>query len=233
MSPPAHLPSELGPEFLASARFLDCDSPSIRRFAHAATVGESDPGRKAIKLFYAVRDQWRYDPFSMRLAPEAYTASFVLQTTSAFCIPKAILLAAAARAVGIPAGIGLADVVNHLTTPKLRQRLGGDYFMHHGYAGLYLDGKWVKAAPTFNRELCERFGVRPTEFDGRADALLQAFDAGDRLHMQYVKDHGIWPDFPFQRVMADYRAFYPLSAFVDAPGERFEDGTGEERGTTS
>jgi hypothetical protein len=193
-------------------------------------AGESTPVGRAIRLFYAVRDGWRYDPFSMRLIPDAYVASRVLKATAAYCIPKAILLAAAARAAGIPAGIGLADVVNHLTTPKLRERLGGrDYFMHHGCAALHLEGKWVKAAPTFNRELCARFGVRPTEFDGRADALFQEFDAHDRRHMEYVKDHGVWPDFPFDRVMADFRAFYPPSAFADGAGERFEDGVLESR----
>ena len=226
-TPPSSPP---GPEFLTSARFLDCDSQAVRDFAQSVTAGERTPVGRAIKLFYAVRDRWRYDPFSMRLTPDAYIASHVLQTTAAYCIPKAILLAAAARAAGIPAGIGLADVVNHLTTPKLRERLGGqDYFMHHGYAALYLEGNWIKAVPAFNRELCARFGVRPTEFDGRTHALLQEFDAHDRRHMEYVKDHGIFPDFPFDRVMADFRAFYPPSAFADESGERFEDGARQSR----
>ena len=218
-------PPPPGPDFLASTRFLDSDSPAVRRFAQTVTAGEDTPVGRAIKLFYAVRDQWRYDPFSMRLTPDAYIASRVLEAPAAYCIPKAILLAAAARSVAIPAGIGLADVVNHLTTPKLRERLGGrDYFMHHGYAALYLEGTWIKAAPTFNRELCIRFGVRPTEFDGRADALFQEFDAHDRRHMEYVADHGIWPEFPFDMVMADFRAFYPPTAFADGSGERFEEG---------
>ena len=37
---------------------------------------------------------------------------------------RAAPMAAAARAVGIPTGIGLSDVVNHLTTEKLRERMG-------------------------------------------------------------------------------------------------------------
>ena len=219
------MPPNPGPEFLAGTRFLDCDSAPVRRFAQEVTAAESTAIGKAISLYYAVRDRWRYDPFSMRLNPEMYVASQVLRSATAYCIPKAILLAAAARAAGIPAGIGLADVVNHLTTPKLSARLGGsNYFMHHGYAVLHLEGQWVRAAPTFNRELCTRFGVRPTEFDGRSDALFQEFDAHDRRHMEYVKDHGVWSEFPFEKVMADYRAFYPPSTFADAAGERFEDG---------
>ena len=48
---------------------------------------------------------------------------------------------AAARAAGIPAAIGLADVVNHLTTEKLKARMGGKtYFIDHAYAALHSTG---------------------------------------------------------------------------------------------
>ena len=215
-----------GPEYLQSTRFIDSDSDAVRRFAVHAAAGETSEIGRAVKLFYAVRDGIRYDPFSMRLQPDIYVASHVLAAKSAYCIPKAILLAAAARALGIHCAIGLSDVVNHLTTEKLKALMGGTtYFMHHGYAVLYLEGQWVKAAPAFNIELCTRFGVLPTEFDGRADAIFQPYDAKQRRHMEYVKDHGMWSDFPYDRVDADFRAFYPPSAFADAdPGEKFEDG---------
>src|SRR5471032_906025 len=216
---------EPGPEYLQSTRFLDSDSDSVRRFAQKAAGSETNDIGRAVKLFYAVRDGIRYDPFSMRLDPGIYVASHVLTAKSAYCIPKAILLAAAARAAGIPSAIGLANVVNHLTTEKLKARMGGKtYFMHHGYAMLYLEGKWEKAAPTFNIELCTRFGVLPTEFDGRSDAIFQPYDAHNRRHMEYVKDHGIWSDFPYDKVEADFRAFYPPGTYGEEdPGEQFED----------
>jgi transglutaminase-like putative cysteine protease len=179
-----------------------------------------------VKLFYAVRDGWRYDPFSLRLAPEEYVATNVLAAGRGYCITKAILLVAAARAVGIPAAIGLSDVVNHLTTEKLRARMGGKTtFIDHAYAGLCVEGQWVKAVPAFNIDLCRRFDVRPTEFDGRSDALYQEYDAQDRRHIEYVKHHGMWSDFPYDKVNADFRAFYPPSTYGEEdPGERFEDG---------
>jgi len=63
-----------------------------------------------------------------------------------------------------------------------------------------------------------------TEFDGRSDAIFQPYDAHDRRHMEYVKDHGIWSDFPMKGE-ADFRAFYPPSAFAEGDaGEKFEDG---------
>jgi transglutaminase-like putative cysteine protease len=216
-----------GPEYLRETRFMDFGSASVKAFAERAIDGETTEIGKAVRLFYAVRDSIRYDPFSMRLDASTYAASHVLASGHAYCLPKAILLAATSRAAGIPAAIGLSDVVNHLVTEKLKARLGGKtYFMHHGYAVLFLEGAWVKAAPAFNIELCERFGVRPTEFDGRSNAILQEFDARDRRHMEYVQDHGIWSDFPYEKVAADFRAFYPPIAFGDErSGERFEDGT--------
>ena len=224
-TPPGSKP-ELGPEYLQSTRFLDFDSESVARFAQQAAGSATSELGRAVKLFCAVRDGIRYDPFSMRLDSGIYVASHVLAAKSAFCIPKAILLAAAARALGIPCAIGLSDVVNHLTTEKLKTLMGGTtYFMHHGYAVMYLEGRWVKAAPAFNIELCNRFGVLPTEFDGRSDAIFQPYDAHDRRHMEYVKDHGVWSDFPYDRVEADFRAFYPVIAFgASDPGEKFEDG---------
>jgi len=217
---------QVGPEYLQPTPFLDCDRESVRRFAGSATAGASSDIERAIRLFYAVRDSVRYDPFAIRLVPEVYVASRVLAAGRAFCIPKAILLAAAARAVGIPSAVGLADVVNHLTTEKLKARMGGQtLFIHHGYALLYLEGAWIKAAPAFNIELCTRFHVRPTEFDGRSDAIFQEYDALDRRHMEYVRDNGVWSDFPFEKVMADFRALYPASLFEDADsGDKFEDG---------
>ena len=224
-TPPGTAPVP-GPEYLRETRFMDFGAASVRAFADQAMDGESGEIARAVRLFYAVRDAIRYDPFSMRLDPATYSASHVLAAGYAYCLPKAILLAACARHAGIPAAIGLSDVVNHLVTEKLKARLGGKtYFMHHGYAVLHLDGVWVKAAPAFNIQLCDRFAVRPTEFDGRSNAILQEYDARDRRHMEYVKDHGIWSDFPFEKVAADFRAFYPPVAFGEDDGrERFEEG---------
>ena len=215
-----------GEAWLQPTPFLDSAHPTIQRFAAQAVDGAASDLERAVRLFYAVRDGWRYDPFAVTLEPRDYVASNVFAVPSAYCIPKAILLAAAARAAGIPAGIGLADVVNHLTTEKLKARMGGStLFVDHGYAMLHLEGRWVKAAPAFNIQLCERFHVRPTEFDGREDAVFQEYDALDRRHMEYVREHGMWSDLPFERIAADFRREYPPSLYGEAPpDERFEDG---------
>lgn len=190
-----------------------------------ATRGTTNDIERAVRIFYKVRDSIRYDPYRVGLSREMYKASHVLLVGGGFCLPKTNLLTACARAIGIPAAIGLADVVNHLCTEKLRRTMGGnDLFLHHGYALLYVGGRWVKAAPAFNIELCEKFGVLPTEFDGRSDALLQPIDAQGKRHMEYVVDHGVFADFPFERVIRDFKAFYPESLFQQSEDAvRFED----------
>lgn len=204
-------------DYLAPTSFLDFETPVVRDFAAAALDGAQDPVEQAVRLFYAVRDQVRYDAFGVSFDPAGYKASTVVQDKAAFCIPKAVLLAATARATGIPAAIGLSDVVNHFTTPKLEALMGdSNVFLHHGYAAMYLDGKWVKAAPAFNKEMCDRFGVSPTEFDGRSHAILQEYDADKNLRMEYLKDHGYWSDLPFDRIRDEFRAYYPPH-FVAAP----------------
>ncbi len=194
--------------YLMPTRFVDCDAPELRAFAERAAAGESEPRARATALFYAVRDGIRYDPYSVSADPDAYRASRVAQAPAGFCVPKAVLLAAAARAVGIPARLGFADVRNHLASEKLRARMGTDLFVFHGYAELHLDGAWRKATPAFNRELCARFGVLPLEFDGTADAMLHAFDAEGRLHMEYVRDRGTFADLPFDEMVRVFREVY-------------------------
>jgi transglutaminase-like putative cysteine protease len=141
--------------------------------------------------------------------PAAYEASAVIAAARGWCVPKAGLLAACARVAGIPSAIGLADVVNHLNTEKLRETMGTDVFYDHGYTAMFIEGRWVKAVPAFNIELCTRFGVQPTEFDGREDALYQEHDAHGRRHMQYLADHGTWSDLPLSQIVSDFQRHYP------------------------
>lgn len=216
--------------YLEPTGFLDYESPAVQRFVREAIGDAGDARERAVRLFYAVRDRIRYDPYRISYESPAYRASRIVEDGFGWCVPKAGLLAACARSVGIPAAIGLADVVNHLNTEKLRARMGGvDIFYDHGYAALYLGGTWVKAVPAFNIELCQRFGVRPTDFDGSHDALYQEHDAHGRLHMQYLTDHGTWSDLPLQQVRDDFVRHYPGSEFAAgaeiAPEQRFEDET--------
>jgi transglutaminase-like putative cysteine protease len=196
-------------EYLQPTWFLDSDSPAVQRFAADAIRDAEEPRQRATRLFSAVRDDIRYDPYAVSADPELYRASTTAQARSAFCIPKAVLLAAASRAVGIPARLGFADVRNHFSSTRLHALLGTDLFVFHGYAELLLDGRWLKATPAFNRELCARFGVAPLGFDGTADALFQPFDSAGRRHMEYVRDRGTTSDLPLPEILRVFRETYP------------------------
>lgn len=209
---------DLGP-YLGPGTFIDSNHPEVRAFAETTTARVTDDTEKAVRLYYAVRDGIPYDPYFVGEAPRFYQASACLRAERGFCIPKAALLAAAARAVSVPARVGYADVRNHLTTKKLFELVGGDVFYWHGFTELYLEGRWVRATPAFNLGLCERFGVHPLEFDGRRDSLFHEYDRAGRRHMEYIDYHGHYADVPFETIVALFRRLHPRWLELGARGQ--------------
>ena len=198
----------LDPQTLQATTMVDSDHPAVIAFAreHARGAGERE---RAVALYYAVRDGFRYDPYRIDLSVHGMKGSTVIAKGYGWCVPKAALLAAACRAAGIPARVGYADVRNHMTTERLRQNMGSDLFVWHGYTDIGLDGRWMKATPAFNIELCDRFGLLPLEFDGRADSIYHPFDKAGNRHMEYVAMHGAFDDVPLQRILDAFALQYP------------------------
>jgi transglutaminase-like putative cysteine protease len=196
--------------WLTPTAFIDSDAPRIREFAERVTRGASGDIAKAVALYYAVRDGIVYTPYCDFRSPETFRASSVLERGAGFCVGKSAVMTAAARAVGVPARPGFADVKNHLTTRRLRAMMKGtDIFYFHGYVELFLGGRWVKATPVFDRALCDKFGVHPLEFDGAADALFHPYDISGRRHMEYVRDRGPMAEIPVAEIMEIFAKFYP------------------------
>lgn len=194
--------------YLKPGRFVDSDHAAVIAFAAGHAQGGT-PLERAVALYYAVRDGVRYNPFQNFLRDEAYRGSDCLARGEGWCVPKAALLAACARAAGIPARVGYADVKNHLTSPALTKSMGTDLFIFHGYADLWLEGKWVKATPAFNLSLCTKFRVKPLEFDGREDSIFHPFDEDDRRHMEYVRMRGTYADVPADEIRQAFAELYP------------------------
>ena len=196
-------------DYLRAGAFIDSGDTEVRAFAEKAAAGAGDKVSRAVKLYYAVRDAVVYDPYYVGEEPRFFRASDCLRAGRGFCIPKAALLAATARAVGIPARVGYADVKNHLSSPSLIELLGTDLFLWHSFTELYLEGQWVKATPAFNVRLCQHFGVEPLEFDGRHDSLFQEYNQGGRRFMEYAAQRGSYEDVPYEEIVADFKRVYP------------------------
>ena len=195
-------------EALEPGRFVDSDHPDVIDFSRKKARGE-DAREKAVSLYYAVRDEIRYHPFQNFTLDETYRASVCIERGAGWCVPKAALLAACARAVGIPARVGYADVKNHITTPELTAKMGTDLFVFHGYTEFLLEGRWVKATPAFNLSLCTRFRVKPLEFDGHTDSLFHPFDQDNRRHMEGVHERGSVADVPAEEIKRVFSETFP------------------------
>lgn len=206
------------PATLAATPFIDCDHPAVQAFAQQHAHGAGDRER-AVALYLAVRDGFRYDPYRVDLSPAGMRASRVLELGHGWCVPKATLLAAACRAVGIPARLAFADVRNHLRTERLRRDMQTDLFVWHGCTEIGIGGTWLKATPAFNIELCERFGLLPLEFDGSADSIYHAYDRAGHRHMEYVHQRGSFDDVPLAQMAADFERLYPRWQQGGAPVE--------------
>jgi transglutaminase-like putative cysteine protease len=207
-------------ECLQPRHYIDSDHPRIVEFARDAIGASQDRVEQAVKLYYAVRDLVRYDPYNTPLRSEAYKASTCVMQGYGYCVTKAALMAATARAVGIPARVGFADVRNHMTTKRLTEYMGTDIFYYHGYADLWLDGKWVKATPAFNKGLTDKFRLKSLEFDGRADSIYHPYDLQGQRHMEYLRYHGAFVDVPFATIRETFLKVYPGMPFLSGEADQ-------------
>ncbi|MFT7525626.1 MAG: transglutaminase-like putative cysteine protease [Arenicella sp.] len=195
--------------YLAASDCIDSDDPRIIKQAQALVQGLDTDIERALALYYFVRDSFYYNPYTASVDVETLRATHVLATGEGWCVSKAVLLAALCRATGLPARLGFADVVNHLSTEKLRQTMSTDVFYFHGYCSIYLNDQWVKATPAFNLSLCEKFKLLPLEFNGVDDSLYHRFDQEGNRHMEYIRERGEYLDVPIDDMRAVFAVHYP------------------------
>jgi transglutaminase-like putative cysteine protease len=192
---------------LAPAEYIDSQHPLVAAQAARLRAAAGTAGDAARAVYYFVRDL-RYEGGDFEDL-EIYRASGVLAAGHGYCVGKASLCAALARAAGVPARIGFADVRNHLASPRLLRAMGTDVFAWHGYTELLVRGRWIKVSPTFDIDTCQRAGVAALEFDGEHDALLQSFDG--ESSMRYLREHGVFHDVPARFLAAEMQRLYPFT----------------------
>ena len=198
--------------YLQPTEIIDAQHSSIKNYAQKLIENAAgNPVEQAVSLYYGVRDGIWYDPYYPFYLPEHYRASNVLKDKRGYCVCKASLLCALGRAIGIPSRVGFATVRNHLATGELLKYIGSDLFVYHGYTEFFLDGKWVKATPAFNIELCRKHHVAPLEFNGREDSIFHTYNLENKQFMEYIEDHGVYADIPVETIVAAWEKAYGKS----------------------
>lgn len=194
-------------KYLIETEFFDFSDPKIQELA--TQVEGDSPKEQAISIYYLVRDLVRYNPYMVKDGVESFKASHGIKKGETYCIPKAGLMVALCRLFQIPARIGFADVRNHISSKKFIEMIGTDYFSMHGYAEVWLNERWIKTTPVFNKELCVKFNVETLEWDGESDAVFQEYTQDGNKHMEYLVDHGCFDDIPVAFIFENFKKHYP------------------------
>lgn len=159
--------------YLKPGRYVDSDSPLVMEKAKEITRGCLSDKEKAIKIHQYVRDL-PFDiigGFRMLLSGKDKASDFIKEERG-FCMHKAAAFVALCRASDIPARI-IFEIVECPDKPffpeKMRKMYGKRPQPWHSGEEVYLNGKWIKADCTVDREQGEKHGRKVLEFDGIHD----------------------------------------------------------------
>jgi len=143
--------------YQAASTFINSSDERIVAAAHKAVGDETDPWRTAQALRRAVYDLVEEKNYEVAMA----TASEVIETRKGDCSEHAVLLAAMARAEGLPSrvAIGLVYVVGR--------------FIYHMWTQVYIDGAWRDVDATLPDRDFDAAHIRlATSPMGEGDSLL-------------------------------------------------------------
>ena len=195
--------------YLTTTYYFDFESDVFQKLIASCKDNSSSNKEKAIAVYNKVRDDWKYDPYSISFSKENFRASTIAQKTSGNCVEKSILLIACLRALEIPARLHLGKVKNHIAVERLTEKFGSNELTPHGMVNVYLNNTWLKLSPAFNTSLCRRFNVAPLEFDGENDSFLQQYNDNGSLFMEYTADYGHFEDVPLDFMKKNVKEHYP------------------------
>jgi hypothetical protein len=197
-------------EYLKPSYFFDFNHKPVNHKALEIVKGLGSLKEKAIALFYWVRDEIKYNMSTYIPSVKAnFKASVTLRRKNGFCVSKSILLSSFARAVEIPARIHLCDLINHKVSQKVIDFMGTNIMYYHGYSEFYLDKKWVKLTPSFDKATAIKANFLPmVEFDGENDAVFPAYDNEGNKFGEYLQDRGVHADLPLNTIEELFKEKY-------------------------
>jgi transglutaminase-like putative cysteine protease len=194
--------------FLQPTEIIDCNHPQVKGLTAQTIRGAQDVREQARRLFYLVRDTIPYNLYVPFFLPEHYRASATLERGSGYCVQKAVLLVALARAAGIPARLVFADIRNYLISERVAEQMETNLFIFHGYVEWLLGDRWVRVTPSFDKAVSQEHGYPLVEFDGNNDATFPAHDAQGRKFVEYVRYHGVFSDLPLDLILKAWDQAY-------------------------
>ena len=183
--------------YLRATATIEAEHEKIIETAKQVTRSCASDEEKAKALFYFVRDSIRYNIYMISVFIEDFKASRILSWGKAYCVQKAVLLTALGRAVGIPSRLVFAKIKNHKIPDHVAKMFHTTIFPRHGYNQFFLNGKWVSAAATFDKNLCKKAGLPTVEFDGKTDAILPEKDLEGAPYIEYIEKFPPRDDLPF------------------------------------
>jgi len=188
--------------YLQPTEFFDFEKKIVKKKSLEITKGLETEKKKAIALFYWVRNEIKYNMATyIPFIKSNFKASVTLRRKNGFCVSKSILLSSFARAVGIPARIHLVDLINHKVSQKVIDFMGHNVMYYHGYSEFYLNNRWTKLTPSFDEATAIKAGFLPmVEFDGENDAVFPPYDDNGNLFGEYLKDRGVHADLPLDEI---------------------------------
>ncbi|MBU2945435.1 transglutaminase-like domain-containing protein [Zobellia uliginosa] len=196
-------------DYLSPTYYFDYNSEEVQNLISEYKTDTLSNKEKTIRLYLNVRDSWRYDPYDLSLSKENYKASTIAKKVKGHCIEKSILLISCLRALGIPARIHLGKVKNHIGVERLTEKFGTNELTPHGMVNVFLNDKWLKLSPAFNKSMCKMCNVAPLEFDGENNSFLQPYNDDGNLFMEYLDDYGHFEDVPFDFMIKNVKEHYP------------------------
>lgn len=196
-------------QYLDSGTYTNSNHPAVIAYTKKKIKGIQSLHDQVLALYYAVRDDFKYYPYHLILKPDYLKASYLLTKDYGYCVEKSNLFAACMRVIGVPSRLSFANVRNHLATEKVESYLQTDLMVFHGFVEIFLHEKWVKATPVFNKELCEKLGVAPLEFNGYEDSIFQESDKNGKPFMSYEHEYGYFVDVPFELFLSELKSNYP------------------------
>ena len=84
--------------------------------------------------------------------------------------------------------------------------------MNYGMVDVFLNKKWVKCSPAFNKTLCKKCQVAPLDFNGETDSIFQEYNPSGEEFMEYLEDYGHFDEFPLTFIHENMKNNYPLIA---------------------